>query len=141
MDVAQYFYIPYLGYNISMPQLGREALEAIHWRDVLHSEMEDRFNARIAASRDHVIFLSISKSRVKGSMSNTRFAREAAREIEIWNSHFPAWSARVSNAKIGGLWVSSVLGGSNGPDICISSHINELLSKPLRKTDIEAPTQ
>ncbi|KAH9204420.1 hypothetical protein DL95DRAFT_471502 [Leptodontidium sp. 2 PMI_412] len=80
--------------NFYIARSGREGLEALHERGVLHGDVKNRLNAMVSVSDNNVIWMDFSMGEINANISDTSFARKASREIRHWNRCFKASIAR-----------------------------------------------
>lgn len=76
--------------NPDIARSGREGLEALHERGVLHGDVKNLLNAMFSTSETRVIWMDFSKSEIKTKIGTTRFTRKASQEIRDWNRRFKA---------------------------------------------------
>jgi hypothetical protein len=76
--------------NPDIARSGREGLEALHKRGVLHGDVKNQLNAMFSVLENRVIWMDFSMGEIKTNISNTRFTRKACQEICDWNRCFKA---------------------------------------------------
>jgi tRNA A-37 threonylcarbamoyl transferase component Bud32 len=64
--------------NPYIAQSGREGLESLHERGVLHGDVKNRLNAMVSVSDNNVIWLDFSMGEINANISDNSFARKAS---------------------------------------------------------------
>ncbi|TAQ90798.1 hypothetical protein B7494_g867 [Chlorociboria aeruginascens] len=80
--------------NLSIARSGREGLEALHQRGVLHGDVKNPLDAMVSVSDNNVIWMDFSMGEINANISDTSFARKASQEIRLWNRYFKASIAK-----------------------------------------------
>jgi len=80
--------------NPDIARSGREGLEALHDRGVLHGDVKNRLNAMFSALENPVIWMDFSMGEIETKIGTTRFTRKASQEIRDWNRCFKAGTGR-----------------------------------------------
>jgi hypothetical protein len=77
--------------NLDIAQSGREGLEAIHKQGVLHGDVKNILNAMVLpVPKARIIWVDFSMAHIGG----TSFAKDASREIRLWNRYFRSLKQR-----------------------------------------------
>jgi tRNA A-37 threonylcarbamoyl transferase component Bud32 len=71
--------------NFNILQSSREGLKAIHEQGVLHGDVKNTLNAMVlSVPETRICWIDFSMARIGGAS----FAKDASREIRLWNRYF-----------------------------------------------------
>lgn len=76
--------------NTDIARSGREGLEALHQRGVLHGDVKNQGNCMFLSLEKRVIWMDFSKGELETNIGKPKFKSKASKEIRDWKLLFKA---------------------------------------------------